>query len=34
MVLNAALVQGKEVIPDNTLPSEYQIDYVRVYQKK
>lgn len=33
MVMNAALGQDKETIPDSTLPSQYQIDYVRVYQK-
>ena len=33
MVMNAALGQANEAIPDNTLPSQYQIDYVRVYQK-
>lgn len=34
MVLNAALGQGGEAIPDSTLPSQFLIDYVRVYQKQ
>jgi len=34
LVLNAALGQAKEPIPDSTLPSQYVIDYLRVYQKK
>lgn len=33
MVLNLALGQGGESIPDDTLPSEFVVDYVRVYQK-
>lgn len=34
MVINAALGQANETIPDNTLPSQYIIDYVRVYERK
>ncbi len=33
MVINTALGQANETIPDNTLPSQFLIDYVRVYQK-
>lgn len=33
LVMNAALGQGGEAIPEHTLPSTYLIDYVRVYQK-
>lgn len=32
LLLNLALGQGDEVIPDENLPSKYYVDYVRVYQ--
>lgn len=33
LVINLALGQANEIIPNNTLPSNFLIDYVRVYQK-
>ncbi|MBS1626833.1 MAG: glycoside hydrolase family 16 protein [Bacteroidetes bacterium] len=33
MIINTALGQANETIPDSTLPSQYVIDYIRVYQK-
>ena len=33
LVINLALGQANEIIPDNSLPSGFLIDYVRVYQK-
>lgn len=34
LLLNLALGQGKEAIPDQNLPAKFVVDYVRVYQKK
>lgn len=34
LVMNVALGQGGEEIPDDTLPAEYDIDYIRIYQKE
>lgn len=34
LILNIALGQNKELIPEATLPSTFVIDFVRVYQKK
>ncbi|PZP51161.1 MAG: beta-glucanase [Pseudopedobacter saltans] len=33
LVLNLALGQGRESIPDENLPAKFIVDYVRVYQK-